>query len=80
MEIAIGDVALIKGQYKLRGNWNIGIVQELYERKDNIIRAVKRWSNKVYIVPSIQFVYTLELSCDTWKRQKNSFINAANNH
>ena len=41
MEIAIGDVALIKRHDKHRENWNIGIVEELYERNDNVIRAVK---------------------------------------
>ena len=41
MEIAIGDVVLIKGNDKNRGKWNIGITEKLYERKDNIIRALK---------------------------------------
>ena len=46
MEIAIGDVALIKRHDKHREDWNIGIVEELYERHDNVIRAVKLWSRK----------------------------------
>ena len=41
MEITIGDVVVIKGDDKHRGKLNIGIVEELYEGKDNIIRAVK---------------------------------------
>ena len=48
MEIAIGDVVLIKGDNKHRGKWNIGIAEELYEGKDNVIRAVKRRSRKTY--------------------------------
>ena len=43
-EIAIGDVALIKGDGKRRDKWDIGIVKELFEVKDNIIRAAKRQS------------------------------------
>ena len=70
MEIAIGDVVMIKGDDKHRGKWNIGIVEELYEGKDNVIRAVKLRSWKTYIERPIQFFYPLELSCDTWKRQK----------
>ena len=31
MEIAIGDVTLIKGDEKNSQKWNIGIVEELYE-------------------------------------------------
>ena len=71
MEIATGDVVLIKGDDKHRSNRNIGIVEELCKGKDNVIRAVKRRSRKTYIERPIQFLYPLELSCDTWKRQKN---------
>ena len=49
MEIAIGDVVMIKGDDKNRGKWNIGIVEELYEGKDNVIRAVKLRSRKTHI-------------------------------
>ena len=68
MEIAIGDVVLIKGDDKHRGKWNIGIVEELFEGKDNVIRAVKLRSRKTHIERPVQFLYPLELSCDTWKR------------
>ena len=70
MEIEIGDVVLIKGNDRHRGRWNIGIVEELHEGQDKVIRAVKRRSRKTYIERPIQFPYPLELSCDTWKRQK----------
>ena len=65
MKIAIGDVALIKGDEKYRVKWNISIAEELYKGKDNVIRAVKLRSRKTYIERSIQFLYPLELSCDT---------------
>ena len=71
MEIATGDVVLIKGDDKHRSKRNIGIVEELYKGKDNVIRAVKLRSRKTYIERPIQFLYPLELNCDTWKRQKN---------
>ena len=70
MEITIGDYVLIKTDRKHRGKWNIGIVEELCEGKENIIRAVKLCSKKTYIERPIQFLYSLELSCDTWKKQK----------
>ena len=73
MEIAIGDVLLIKGDDKHRGKWNIVIVEELYEGKDNVIRAVKLRSRKTHIERPIQFLYLLELTCDTWKRQKKIY-------
>ena len=49
MEIAVGDVVLIKGDDKHRSKWNIGIAEELYEGQDNVIRAVKLRSRKTYI-------------------------------
>ena len=49
MEIAVGNIVLIKGDNKLSSKRNIGIVEELYEEKDNIIRAVKIQSQKTYI-------------------------------
>ena len=49
MKIAVGNIVLIKGDNKLRSKRNIGIVEELYEEKDNIIRAVKIQSQKTYI-------------------------------
>ena len=61
---------MIKGDEKCGGKWNIGVVEELYEGKDNVIRAAKLRSRKTYIERPIQFLYPLELSCDTWKRQK----------
>ena len=49
MEIAVGNIVLIKGDNKPRSKRNIGIVEELYEEKDNIIRTVKIRSQKTYI-------------------------------
>ena len=65
MKIAIGDVALIKGDEQYRVKWKISIAEELYKGKDNVIRAVKLRSRKTYIERPIQFLYPLELSCDT---------------
>ena len=45
-------------------------LEELYEGKDNVIRAAKLLLIKIYIEQPIQFLYPLELNCDTWKRQK----------
>ena len=79
MEIASGDVVFIKVNGKHRGKWNIGIVEELYQGKDSVIRAVNLRSRKTYIEQPIQFFYPYELNCDIWKRQK-TVINAASNN
>ena len=49
MEIAIGDVVLTKGNHKHKGKWNVGVVDELYEGMDNVIRVVNFRSKKTYI-------------------------------
>ena len=79
MEVAIGDIVLIMGNDKHRGKWNIGIVEELYQGKDNIIRAVKFQSKKTYIEQPVQFLYPHELS---WclEETKKLFINTTSNH
>ena len=41
MKIEVGDVVVIKGEEKNKGKWSIGIVEELYKGKDDVIRGVK---------------------------------------
>ena len=50
------------GKDKHRGKWNIGIVEELYQGKDNIIRAVMFQLKNTYIERPVQFLYPHELS------------------
>ena len=56
MEIAIGDIVMIKGNNKNRGKQNIGVAEELCKRKGDIIRAVKLRSKKTEIERLIQFL------------------------
>jgi len=67
MKIAVGDVVLIKGESKNRGKWKMGVVNTLFEGKDNVIRAVKLRAGKSFMERPIQLLYPLELSCDTSK-------------
>ena len=41
MKIEVGDVVLIKGEGKNKRKWSIGIVEELYKGKADVIRGVK---------------------------------------
>ena len=49
MKIEVGDVVLIKGEEKNKGKWIIGIVEELYKGKDNVISGVKLQTPKSHI-------------------------------
>ena len=39
--MAVGEVVIIKSEEKNRGMWLLGIVKELYPRRDGVVRAVK---------------------------------------
>ena len=49
MQISLGDITLIKGDEKHRGNWNTGMIDKLYRGKDGRIRAVGLRTSKSYI-------------------------------
>ena len=63
-KIREGDVIVIKGDEKNRGEWSIGIVEKLIEGKDGIVRAARIRTRKTHIERALQLLYPLELSCD----------------
>ena len=64
LKIQNGDVVVIKGDEKNRGEWSIGIVEKLIEGKDGIVRAARIRTRKTHIERAVQLLYPLELSCD----------------
>ena len=64
MQIKEGDVMLIKSLEKNQGRWKIGIVNDLYYGKDNVVQAVRLRAGKSYLEWQIQHLYPLELTCD----------------
>lgn len=60
----MGDVVIIRSEDKNRGKWPLGIVEQLYEGKDNVVRAVKLRAGKTHLERPIQYLYPLELTCD----------------
>ena len=40
-EIKIGEIVLIKGEEKYRGQWKIGVIQEFVKGRDGVIRGAK---------------------------------------
>ena len=59
-----GDVVIIHSEEKNRGQWPLGIVEQLYGGRDGVIRAVKLRTSKSILERPIQHLYPLELSCD----------------
>lgn len=62
--LKVGDVVIIRSEDKNRGKWPLGIVEQLYEGKDNVVRAVKLRAGKTHLERPIQYLYPLELTCD----------------
>ena len=61
-EIQVGDIMMIKGEEKNRGQWKI--VGRLIAGKDEIVRGVRLRAGKTYLERAVQQLYPLELSCD----------------
>ena len=62
--LEIGDVVIIRSEEKNRGKWPLGIVEELFEGRDGVLRAVKLRAGKTFLERAIQHLYPLELKCD----------------
>jgi hypothetical protein len=60
-EIKIGEIVLIKGEEKDRGQWKIGVIQEFVKGRDGVIRGAKlKTVNGVRERP-LQLLYPMEL-------------------
>ena len=76
LSVTSGDVIIIKGDEKNRGQWKLGIVDELFPGSDGVIRAVKLRAGKSYLERPIQHLYPLELSCDRTTDKTKAPLNA----
>ena len=61
---AVGDVVIISTDDRKRGNWPLGIVEELIAGKDGKVRGAKVRTGKSQLERAVQQLYPLELSCD----------------
>ena len=62
--LATGDVVIIQSDERNRGKWPLGIVEELYEGRDGVVRAAKLRAGRTYLERAVNQLYPLELSCD----------------
>jgi hypothetical protein len=57
-------VVIIKGEERNRNKWKLGLVVQMINGRDRVIRAVKLRAGKLFLERPIQCLYPLELSCD----------------
>lgn len=62
--IKVGQVVLIKGDRKNRGEWDIGIIEQLIRGRGKVVRGARIKAKKSHIERVIQLLYPLELECD----------------
>ena len=75
LSLSVGDVVIIKSDERNRGEWPLGIVEQLYQGKDGVVRAVKLRAGKSFVERPVQHLYPLELSCDKQANQKTMELN-----
>ena len=68
-------MVIIKSDERNRGEWPLGIVEQLYQGKDGVVRAVKLRAGKSFMERPVQHLYPLELSCDKQANQKTTELN-----
>ena len=62
---SVGEVVIIQSEQKNRGAWVLGIIIELIQGRDGVIRGAKVRTGKSIMERAVQFLYPVELSCDS---------------
>ena len=71
-KLSKGDVVIIKSDERNRASWSLGIVDELYPGRDDVVRAVRLRAGKKFLERPPHHLYPLELSCDRDMVQDNT--------
>ena len=69
-QIKVGQVVIIKGDGKNRGEWNIGIVEQLIRGRDKVVRGARLKSKRSHIERAVELLYPLELECDNTENKE----------
>ena len=64
VSLKIGDVVIVRSEERSRGKWTLGVVTELFEGRDGVVRAARVRTGKTHLERAVQHLYPLELSCD----------------
>lgn len=57
-----GEVVIIKSEEKNRGQWKLGIIEELITGQDEVVRGAKLRAGKSILERPVKLLYPLELS------------------
>ena len=71
-EVSIGEIMLIKGDGKNRGQWKMGVVQKLVQGKDGVTRGLKLQTTTGVRERPLQLLYPMELHVNLDRITKNT--------
>ena len=69
--LAVGDVVVIQSPERNRNCWPLGIVEQLIEGRDGVIRGARLRAGRSHLERPIQHLYPPELSCGKENVQRN---------
>ena len=49
MPFKVGDVVIIHGDESNRGKWSLGVIADLFEGRDGVVRAAKLRAGKSFL-------------------------------
>ena len=67
----VGEVVIVWDEDKNRNKWKLGIVNQLIEGRDGVIRGAQVRTSNGELERAVQHLYPLELSCDKPKWKPN---------
>ena len=69
--LKVGDVVIVRGDESNRGKWSLGVIADLFEGRDGVVRAVKLRAGKSFLERPVQHLFPLELACDNPVQMQN---------
>ena len=70
--LAVGDVVVIQSSERNRNCWPLGIVEQLIEGRDGVVRGARLRAGRSHLERPIQHLFPLELSCDKDNVQRDT--------
>ena len=62
--LTVGDVVIVQSEDRNRGKWPLGIVEQLYTGRDEVVRGAKVRTGGSHLERAVNHLYPLELSCN----------------
>ena len=65
-------MVIVRGDEGNRGKWSLGVIVDLFEGRDGVVRAAKLRAGKSFLERPVQHLFPLELACDNPVQVQNT--------